>query len=326
MLNIILALLRRRVTSVLTVAVAVATLGCGGTPHDAQAGGGPMRPKTHAGPLKVTATTGMIADTAKNIGGEWVEVAGLMGPGVDPHLYKASQGDIEKLTGADLILYNGLHLEGKMGDVLVKLARTVSTVQVTESIPHDRLREPPEFQGQYDPHVWFDVGLWIIVAERIRDGLVAVDPDHKADYEKNAAAHVEQLRQLDTYAREQIATIPKEQRVLITAHDAFGYFGRAYDIEVMGLQGISTTAEFGTQDVARLAELIATRDIKAAFVESSVPQRSIEVLVNEVKSRNGVVTIGGQLFSDAMGEANSPEGTYLGMVRYNIDTIAKALR
>ncbi|MBX7256169.1 MAG: zinc ABC transporter substrate-binding protein [Candidatus Hydrogenedentes bacterium] len=319
--------LRRAMGSIALLSVLVAfAAGCGGSPAAHEAPSGSLRQKSHGGTMKVTTTTGMIADTAKNIGGEWVEVTGLMGPGVDPHLYKASQGDIQKLTEADLILYNGLHLEGKMIEVLEKLARTVSTVAVTDSIPQDSLRNPPEFQGQHDPHVWFDVGLWIHVAERIRDAMVAVDPAHKPEFEKNAAAYIEQLRQLDAYAREQIATIPKEQRVLVTAHDAFGYFGRAYDIEVKGLQGISTTAEFGTQDVARLAELIASRGIKAVFVESSVPQRSIEVLVNEVKSHDGSVTIGGQLFSDAMGEAGSPEGTYIGMVRYNIDTIVKALR
>lgn len=304
----------------------VALLGCGGAPHSPEPSESALRVKDHTGPMKVTATTGMIADTAKNIGGQWVEVAGLMGPGVDPHLYKASQSDITRLTEADLVLYNGLHLEGKMGDVLVKLARTVSTVQVTDTIPQERLREPAEFQGHYDPHAWFDVGLWIYVAERIRDAMAAVDPDHKLDFEKNAADYIEQLRQLDAYTREQIASIPKEQRVLVTAHDAFGYFGRAYDIEVMGLQGISTTAEFGTQDVARLAKVIAERRVKAVFVESSVPQRSIEVLVNEIQSHNGAVTIGGELFSDAMGGLGTPEGTYIGMVRHNVDTIAKALR
>ncbi|MBM3288773.1 MAG: manganese transporter, partial [Candidatus Hydrogenedentes bacterium] len=278
------------------------------------------------GPMKVTCTIGMITDVARNIGGGHVAVTGLMGPGVDPHLYKATQGDLERLSGADLILYNGLHLEGKMADVLVKLARTVPTVQVTEGIPEDQLREPPEFQGQHDPHVWFDVALWAKAAERIRDALIEADPAHRADYEASAAAYLAQLKETDMYTRNRIGEIPREQRVLITAHDAFGYFGRAYDIEVMGLQGISTAAEYGAQDLTRLVDIIVQRKIKAVFVESSISPKSIEALVRGVEGKGGTVKIGGQLYSDAMGAEGTPEGTYIGMVRKNADVIADALK
>ncbi|MCC6490895.1 MAG: zinc ABC transporter substrate-binding protein [Candidatus Hydrogenedentes bacterium] len=297
--------------------------GCGGGPAPAAAAGGGI---SHTGPLKVTATIGMIADVAQQIAGDHAEVTGLMGPGVDPHLYKATRGDLDKLTGADLILYNGLHLEGKMADVLVQMAHKVRTIQVTDGIPQDLLREPPEFAGQFDPHVWFDVSLWARVSDRIRDALIEADPANKADYEANSAAYRKQLEELDAYAREQIATIPKEQRVLVTAHDAFGYFGRAYDIEVMGLQGISTTAEYGLQDLTRLVDVIVQRRIKAVFVESSISPKSIEALVRGVQDKGSEVKIGGQLFSDAMGQAETPEGSYLGMVRHNVDTIVGALR
>ena len=274
----------------------------------------------------MTATIGMIADVAQTIAGDHAEVRGLMGPGVDPHLYKATQGDLKKLTSADLILYNGLHLEGKMVDVLVQLAQRIRTVQVTDSIPHELLREPPEFAGQYDPHVWFDVQLWSRAADRIAEALIEADPENGAEYRQNADAYMEQLKELDAYAREQIATIPKEQRVLVTAHDAFGYFGRAYDIEVMGLQGISTAAEYGLQDVTNLVDVIVNRKIKAVFAESSISPKSIEALVRGVEDKGGVVVIGGQLYSDAMGEAGTPDGTYIGMVRHNVDTIVEALK
>lgn len=279
-----------------------------------------------SGKLKITATIGMIADVAGNIAGDHAEITGLMGPGVDPHLYKATQGDLQKLSGADLVLYNGLHLEGKMSDIFEKMASRVPTVAVTDRIPHDKITSPPEFKGQHDPHVWFDVKLWMNAAERIRDALIEVDAAHKEDYARNAEAYLAKMKELDAYATEQMATIPSEQRVLVTAHDAFGYFGRAYGIEVMGLQGISTAAEYGLHDLEHLATVIAERKIKAVFVESSVPKKSIEALVRGVEGKGGQVRIGGELFSDAMGAAATPEGTYLGMVRHNVDTIVKALR
>lgn len=301
----------------------LAVLGMTGCAVDADGDPAPIKKD---GPLAVTTTIGMIADVAQNIAGEHAVVTALMGPGVDPHLYKATHGDLEKLSGADIILYCGLHLEGKMTDVFEKMGRTKNTVAVSEAIPVDQLRTPPEFAGQHDPHVWFDVSLWIQVAERIRNTLIAADPEHKADYEKNATAYIAQLRELDTYAREQIATIPKESRVLITAHDAFGYFGRAYDIEVMGLQGVSTAAEYGVQDLSRLIDVVVSRKIKAVFIESSISPKSIEALIRGVEGKGGTVVRGGELFSDAMGQAGTPSGNYIGMVRHNVDTIVKALK
>lgn len=303
------------------VACGVLAAGCGPVPSEGNSPAG-----RREGPLKVTVTIGMIADVAKVVGGDHVEVTGLMGPGVDPHLYKATQGDLAKLSDAELILYNGLHLEGRMADVLVQMASRVKTVQVTETVPHDLLREPPEFQGQYDPHVWFDVSMWKFAVERIRDAYSEADPDHTADYAANAAAYLEELDKLHAYAKEQIATIPRDRRVLVTAHDAFGYFGHAYDIEVMGLQGISTAAEYGLQDVDRLVEQLVSRKIRAVFVESSISPKSIEALVTGAKSRGHDLVVGGELFSDAMGQAGTPEGTYLGMVRHNVDTIVGALK
>ncbi len=282
--------------------------------------------QARSGPLKITTTIGMIADIAHVVGGEHVEVTGLMGPGVDPHLYKATQGDLAKLRGADLILYNGLHLEGRMADVLVQMASSVKTVQVTETIPHDLLREPPEFQGQFDPHVWFDVSMWKFTVERTRDALKEAIPAYADEFDANASAYLAKMDELHAYAKEQIATIPQETRVLVTAHDAFGYFGRAYGIEVLGLQGISTASEYGLQDVDKLVDVLVSRKIRAVFVESSISPKSIEALVAGAQSRGHDLKIGGQLFSDAMGAADTPEGTYLGMVRHNVDTIVGALK
>lgn len=316
-----------------TLAAALLAAGCGTREAvpPADAAGAKKAEQAAARPapgarLRAVATVGMIADLVQNVGKDHVEVTALMGPGVDPHLYKASQGDIAKLNQAQIIFYNGLNLEGKMADILVRLARSKPTIAVSEGIPENLLREPEEFDGHYDPHIWFDVTLWMKAAERVRDALIEADPAHKADYEQNAAAYIKQLEELHRYAREQLATIPRERRVLVTAHDAFGYFGRAYDVEVMGLQGISTAAEYGLADVQELVDLLVQRKIKAVFVESSVPKRSIEAVVQGARARGHTVTIGGELFSDAMGDAGTPEGTYLGMVRYNVDTIVRALK
>ncbi|HEY8475950.1 MAG TPA: zinc ABC transporter substrate-binding protein [Chloroflexota bacterium] len=271
-------------------------------------------------------TIGQITDLVRNIGGDRVEVVGLMGPGVDPHLYKASESDVAKLNSADIIFYNGLNLEGKMADLFVRMARTRPTVAVTEDIPVDRLREPPEFQGHYDPHVWFDVTLWKLAAERVERALVELDPQHAATYRENAARYQKELDELHAWIKTEIATIPPQQRVLVTAHDAFGYFGEQYGMEVVGLQGISTETEAGVADVQALAELVASRGIKAIFVESSVPHRTIEAVVEAVRARGKEVRIGGQLYSDALGAPDTPEGTYIGMMRYNVRTIVDALK
>lgn len=282
-------------------------------------------PASVDGRLPVVATTGMIADIARNVGGEHVRVIGLMGPGIDPHLYKASEGDVRRLWRARIIFYNGLHLEARMAEVLEHMDARTPTVAVTDPIDRARLLAPAQFQGAFDPHVWFDVAYWIAATEAVRLGLSEVDPANAPQYTANAAAYVAKLGALDEYVRRRAAEVPPERRVLVTAHDAFNYFGRAYGFEVRGLQGISTASEAGTADVQELADLIATRRIPAVFVESSIPQRTIEAVQAAVRSRGFDVRIGGQLFSDAMGTPGTPEGTYIGMVRHNIDTIVGAL-
>jgi len=208
----------------------------------------------------------------------------------------------------------------------VKSASRVPTVQVTDTIPENLLNEPPEFEGQYDPHVWFDVSLWRYAVERIRDAFIEHDPANTDNYTANAAAYLEQLDELHAYAQRRLREIPEERRLLVTAHDAFGYFGEAYGVEVIGLQGISTASEYGLQDVDRLVDLIVERQVGAVFVESSISPRSIEALVTGAKARGHDLRVGGELFSDAMGQPGTPEGTYIGMVRHNVDTIVDALK
>ncbi len=276
-------------------------------------------------PIRVVTTIGMITDIVQNVGGERVEVAGLMGAGVDPHLYKASEGDVTRIAGADLVFYSGLHLEAQMAKVFERMRGRVKAVAVTDGIDRSRLLAPPEFAGAYDPHVWFDVTLWMNAVEKVRDTLAEVDPGSAALYEENAARYLAELQELHEYVKAQAARVPESQRVLITAHDAFNYFGRAYGFEVRGLQGISTAAEASAADVQNLADFIARRRIPAIFVESSVPQRTIEAVQAAVRAQGFAVKIGGQLYSDAMGDPRTPEGTYVGMVRHNIDTIVNAL-
>jgi len=292
-------------------------IGCDpkGKPPDASGGG----------KLRVVTTIGMVNDIVKNVGGERVEVTGLMGPGVDPHLYKASAGDVQRLTSAQLIFYNGLHLESKMGDILAKMSGDTKTVAVTDAVDQSLLLRPPEFEGQYDPHLWFDVPLWMEAVGRVRDTLSEVDSDNTLIYDTNAERYLSKLAELHEYVKAQAERVPSEQRVLVTAHDAFNYFGKAYGFEVRGLQGISTATEAGIADVQELATFIAERRIPAIFVESSVSTRSLEAVKAAVKSKGFDVEIGGELFSDAMGNEGTPEGTYIGMVRHNIDTIVTAL-
>lgn len=278
-----------------------------------------------AGRLRVVTTIGMIADAAKEIGGPRVDVQALMGPGIDPHLYKASEGDVQRLSEAHLVLYNGLHLEAKMGEVLEHMNERTRTVAVGDAIPPERRLAPVGAQGIADPHVWFDVTRWSLAVARVRDALIERDPSHEAEYRERGEKYLATLSALDAEIRSEIEKIPHEQRVLITAHDAFQYFGEAYGFEVRGLQGVSTQSEAGTADVQALAEFIASRRIPAIFVESSVSPRAIEAVQAAVAARGFEVKIGGQLFSDAMGSAGTPEGTYPGMVRHNVRTIVSAL-
>jgi len=277
------------------------------------------------GHLTVVTTTGQIGDTARIVGGDHVRVLSLMGPGTDPHLYVAGISDVDKLRSADVVFYNGLFLEAQMDAVLEQLAERQTVIAVSAGIDPAELLPSAAYADEFDPHIWFDVRLWMQTVEQVRDTLMAVDPAHAADYEANAAAYLAELAELDAYVAAQAARVPEAQRVLITAHDAFNYFGRAYGFEVLGLQGISTASEAGTADVQNLADYIATARIPAIFIESSVPVRNVEAVQAAVRDRGFAVRIGGQLFSDAMGDADTPEGTYVGMVRYNIDTIVSAL-
>jgi manganese/zinc/iron transport system substrate-binding protein len=278
------------------------------------------------GVVNIVATTGMIADMASVIGGDNVVVKGLMGPGVDPHLYKASAGDVALLSKADLIFYNGLHLEGKMSEIFEQMnIRGIETVAVSDGIDKSDLLTPPEFKGNYDPHIWFDVALWMNTVRSVRNALIEKDPENAPEYNENADSYLAALSELNDYVKERANSLPEDKRVLITAHDAFNYFGRGYGFQVKGLQGISTESEAGTADVQELAAIIVERRIPAVFVESSVPPRYIEAVQAAVKSKGFDVKIGGELFSDAMGNPGTPEGNYIGMVRHNINTIVDAL-
>jgi manganese/zinc/iron transport system substrate-binding protein len=278
------------------------------------------------GKIRVTTTIAQIADVVENVGGDKVKVESLMGPGIDPHLYKASQGDLKKLNDAEIIFYNGLRLEGRMGDILNKMSQDKPTLAVAEAIPSNLLLNDEEDAGKRDPHVWFDITLWLYTVDEVKNALIEIDGENAAYYEENAAEYQKQLEELDAYAKEQIASIPEESRVLVTAHDAFQYFGAAYGMEVTGLQGLSTDAEFGLNDVRSIVDLLAERNIKAVFVESSISEDSINAVVKGAESRGHMVVIGGELYSDAMGAAGTETGTYLGMFRHNIDTIVEALK
>lgn len=273
----------------------------------------------------VVCTTGMIGDTVRNVVGDRCEVITLMGAGVDPHLYKATRSDIDAILRADIVFYNGLMLEGKMNDLLVRTARQRTVERVTAYLGEGELLEPPEFQGLYDPHVWMDPTLWASAVDVIRDRMSEVDPAYREVYAQNGEAFKQELVRLDAYAKQVLSSIPERSRVLVTAHDAFNYLGRHYRLEVVGIQGLSTESEAAVKDIERLVEMIVERDIRAVFVESTVSTRSIEALIAGARGRGHEVRIGGELFSDAMGPPGTYEGTYIGMIDHNVTTIARAL-
>ena len=277
--------------------------------------------------MRVVVTTNIIGDLVRQVAGDHVALTTLMGPGIDPHLYRASEGDVQTMVQADLVLYNGLHLEGKMTDVFAQMnQRSVPTTALAEAAVPDSLLIPSaEYASSYDPHVWFDVALWGRVARHVGDVLAARDTAHAATYRQNAAAYAQRLDSLDQYVTAQARRVPDERRVLITSHDAFRYLGRAYDIEVRGLQGISTASEAGTRDVQNLADFVAERRIPALFVESSVSPRGIQAVQEAVRARGFDVTVGGTLYGDALGNRGSPTGTYVGALRHNIDAIVEGL-
>jgi len=277
--------------------------------------------------MRVVVTTNVIGDLVRQIGADHVALTTLMGPGVDPHLYRASEGDVQAMAEADLVLYNGLHLEGKMTDVFAQMnQRSVPTSALAEEgVPDSLLISSTEYASSYDPHVWFDVELWTRVTRHLGEVLAARDTAHADAYRRNAAAYARQLDSLDQYVTTQAQRVPEQRRVLITSHDAFRYLGRAYDLEVRGLQGISTASEAGTRDVQRLAEFVVERRIPALFVESSVSPRGIEAVQQAVESRGFDVSLGGTLYGDALGDRGTPTGTYVGALRHNVDTIVEGL-
>ncbi len=276
--------------------------------------------------MQIVTTTGIIADAVQNIVGDIADVQALMQPGVDPHLYKATIRDIKLLTNADIIFYGGLHLEGKMQEVLQKAARVHTIVAVSDGIPRDSLLNRTEAGTNYDPHIWFDVRLWQYCVKEINKALQKRDPAHAQLYETNTQKYLSQLNELDQFVENSIASIPKTQRVLITAHDAFSYFGRAYRIQVRGLQGISTLSEFGLRDVTSLVEFISARRIKAVFIETSVSRKAIDAVIEGCQARGHPVSIGGSLYSDALGAKGSSADTYIKMVKTNVQTIVNALK
>lgn len=281
------------------------------------------------GKLNIVVTTGMIKDAVENVVGDKANVTALMGPGVDPHLYKATPGDVKKLQNADVIFYNGLYLEAKLEEILGRLAARKPVFVVTDGIDRAALLKLSDQENEkyvYDPHIWFDVQLWKVVVDEISHKMQSVDSVNTTVFKENASKHIKALQALDANIHEQITSIPPEQRVLITSHDAFGYFARAYGVAVEGLQGVSTLAEAGLRDVKEIRELIIARKVKAVFVESSVPQKALEAVVEGCKKEGHEVKIGGTLFADAMGKAGTPEGTYIGMVQHNIKTIVNGLK
>lgn len=277
---------------------------------------------------KIVGTVGMITDVVRNIAGEHATVEGIIGEGVDPHLYQPTRDDVVTLKAADLIFYNGLLLEGRMTDVLLQMATVGKPVHaVTERILGDEqyLMEKDDGSSYTDPHVWMDVEGWRTGVEVIAEGLAAYDPAHANDYRARARAYSAELEALHLYALAAMGTIPEGQRVLVTAHDAFRYMGRAYGLEVKGIQGMSTESESGLRDVEELIDFIVEREVPAVFVESSVAHKNVRALVEGAKARGHEVRIGGELFSDAMGKAGTYEGTYIGMIDHNVTTIVNAL-
>jgi manganese/zinc/iron transport system substrate-binding protein len=313
------ASLARRVGLLFASALVVLwAVGCGGNGESGEAG-------AVEGTIQATTTTTQITDMVESIGGEDVEVTALMGPGVDPHLYEASQGDIGALQDADVIFYNGLFLEGQLNDLLIQVGQQTPTVQVTSAVPEDELLPSEDYEGQADPHVWFDPELWLTGVDPVVEQLSELKPDASEDFERRAEEYRAEAMEAHEYVREQMETIPEEDRVLVTSHDAFGYFGEAYGFEVEGLQGLSTDAEAGAGDVSELADFLVEEEIPAIFPESSVSPRSIEAVQAAASDRGLDIEVGDELYADAMGEPGTEEGTYSGMLRANADTIVAGL-
>ncbi len=301
----------------------LATTGCTRSGTDAPNPGN----STYSGeyPIDAVATIGMVGDIVRNVGGEHVKLNQICGSGVDPHLYKPTRDDVKAILDSNIVFYSGLLLEGKMGDTLVKVARKKPVFAVTENIDESKLLQPEEFEGHFDPHVWNDVSAWRDCVSVVENALVEFDPKHAEQYKANSAAYQKKLSELHEYGKQVLGTIPEGRRVLMTSHDAFNYFGRAYGLQVEGVQGLSTESEAGIRRINELVDMLVKQNVKAVFVESSVSKKNIEALVEGAKSRGHDVVVGGELFSDAMGKGGTYEGTYIGMLDHNITLVATAL-
>ncbi|MDP3787827.1 MAG: zinc ABC transporter substrate-binding protein [Candidatus Chromulinivorax sp.] len=274
----------------------------------------------------ILCTTSIIADIVQIISGDTIEIISLMGPGVDPHLYKPVESDVVKIASAHIIFYNGLHLEAKLADLLEQLNKHQTTIAVTQDIPHDQLLSVDNYNQIFDPHVWFDINLWIYAVNTIKTTLIQKFPQHKKLYKNNTKKYIKQLRQLLAQTQRIMQSIPEKKRILITGHDAFSYFGRLYDCKVIALQGISTESSPGSYDVQNLIQLICDQNIPAIFIETSIPIKNILAIQEGVAACGKLVHIGGELYSDALGPQNSSGQTYIGMIMHNVKTIAQALQ
>ena len=310
-------LLRKLGIVLLSISLVMGLTGCGNEENQVE----------DNGKLNIVTTTTMLYDLVLNIAGEHANVEALMGPGIDPHMYQASAGDVTTMQKADIVVYNGLHLEGKMGDIFAALnEQGKQVICASDTIDPSELLSDENNPEIYDPHIWFDVNIWKTVAQHVGDQLSVFDPEHAEDYAANLASYLVELDELDKYIASRASELDEEHRVLVTAHDAFRYFGKAYNFEVKGLQGISTDAEAGTADVSNLAKFIASNGIKAIFIETSVPPKNIEALQAAVKAQGFEVAIGGELYSDSLGDEASGDETYIKTCMANIDTIVDALK
>ncbi|MEK9796824.1 MAG: zinc ABC transporter substrate-binding protein [Alphaproteobacteria bacterium] len=281
--------------------------------------------KAGSAKLDIVATTSMIADAVRQVGGDEVRVRALMGPGIDPHAYRQTRTDVAAMTRADLVFWHGLYLEAQLEEFMHKLAQRRSVFAVAESLPQDRLLRHDNYANKYDPHVWMDPQIWTDVIAAVRDALIAARPNARATFETNAARYIAEVEILAAYAADTLRSVSKQTRYLVTAHDAFNYFGRAYGFEVIGIQGISTESEAGLHRIAELVSLLVQKNVTVVFVESSVSDRNVRALIEGAAARGQKVSIGGELFSDAMGADSTYEGSYIGMLDHNVTTIARAL-
>lgn len=311
----------RRRSSRISSLLLVLALGVTGCSEGRQAGAEELGDRQ----LRIATTTNFITDTVQQIAGERGAVSGLMGPGVDPHLYKATAGDVQTLRDADVIFYGGLDLEGRLADLFVELAADRVTIAVSGAVPQERLLEPAEFGGKYDPHIWLDPELWSFGMRAVGRTLQELDPEHADGYASRLATLQREVDEVDAECRRLFAAVPERSRLLVTSHDAFNYFGRRYGLDVQAIQGISTAAEATTADIERIAGLLSDRAVPAVFVESSVPRRTLEAVIASARSKGQQVEVGGELFSDAAGAAGTPEATYPGMLRHNCQTVAEGL-